>query len=214
MMSPGLVACPLGMFSVAGTTASRLAGIPSSAIAATASITAAPPDMSIFISCMAAEGLIEIPPESKVTALPTSASSGPSPSIRIEISFGGWSVPAETACEAAHAALHHLVAVHHLDADRIVGGGDLQRPLGEVGGGGDVGGQVLQLTGAVGRLGGDAGDLGALGQLRVAQQRQRLDLGWRGLVALLLGVGVGLEAVEAVGGQHGALDQRGRELLV
>ena len=53
--------------------------------------------MSIFISCMAAEGLIEIPPESKVTALPTSASSGPSPSIRIEISFGGCSVPAETA---------------------------------------------------------------------------------------------------------------------
>ena len=35
--------------------------------------------MSIFISCIFAEGLIEIPPVSKVTALPTSASSGPPP---------------------------------------------------------------------------------------------------------------------------------------
>ena len=79
MMSPGLVAVPLGMFSVEGTTATRSSGRPSSAIAATASSTAAPPDMSIFISSIFAEGLIEIPPVSKVTALPTSPSVGPEP---------------------------------------------------------------------------------------------------------------------------------------
>ena len=67
------------MFSVDGTTLSSRTGSPSRAIAAVASITADPPDMSIFISCIFAEGLIEIPPESKVTALPTSASSGPPP---------------------------------------------------------------------------------------------------------------------------------------
>ena len=35
--------------------------------------------MSIFISCMPDEGLIEIPPLSKVTALPTSPIRGPEP---------------------------------------------------------------------------------------------------------------------------------------
>ena len=79
MMSPGLIALPLGMFSVAGITATRSSSSPSSAIAATASSTAAPPDMSIFISCIPAEGLIEIPPLSKVTALPTSPIRGPPP---------------------------------------------------------------------------------------------------------------------------------------
>ena len=76
-MSPGFTDRPLGMFSVAGTTAVIVAGIPSSAIAAIASITAAPPDMSNFISCIFAEGLIEMPPVSKVTALPTKPRCGP-----------------------------------------------------------------------------------------------------------------------------------------
>ena len=70
-MSPGLTAWPLGMFSVDGTTAVSVTGRPSRAMPATASITAAPPDMSNFISCIFEEGLIEIPPVSKVTALPT-----------------------------------------------------------------------------------------------------------------------------------------------
>jgi hypothetical protein len=65
------------MFSVEGTTAVMVAGTPSSAMAAVASMTAAPPDMSNFISCIFAEGLIEIPPVSKVTALPTNARWGP-----------------------------------------------------------------------------------------------------------------------------------------
>jgi hypothetical protein len=65
------------MFSVDGTTAVMVAGTPSSATAPIASMTAAPPDMSNFISCIFAEGLIEIPPVSKVTALPTNARCGP-----------------------------------------------------------------------------------------------------------------------------------------
>ena len=40
-------------------------------------MTAAPPDMSNFISCIFAEGLIEIPPVSNVTALPTKPRCGP-----------------------------------------------------------------------------------------------------------------------------------------
>ena len=79
MMSPGLIAVPEGMFSVEGTTAIRSTARPSSAIAATASSTAAAPDMSIFISCMPADGLSEMPPVSKVTPLPTSPRVGPEP---------------------------------------------------------------------------------------------------------------------------------------
>ena len=79
MMSPGRIERPEGMFSVEGTTATMSRSMPSSAIAPIASITAAPPDMSIFISCMPADGLIEMPPESKVTALPTMPSTSPDP---------------------------------------------------------------------------------------------------------------------------------------
>ena len=79
MMSPGLTAVPLGMFSVEGMTARMLIGTSSFAIAETASRTAAAPDMSIFISCIPADGLIEMPPESKVTPLPTSPRVSPSP---------------------------------------------------------------------------------------------------------------------------------------
>ncbi len=42
-----------------------------------ASSTAAPPHMSNFMSAILAPGLIEMPPESKVTALPTKPSTGP-----------------------------------------------------------------------------------------------------------------------------------------
>jgi hypothetical protein len=38
-----------------------------------AAMTPAPPDMSYFISCMFSAGLIEMPPESNVSPLPTSA---------------------------------------------------------------------------------------------------------------------------------------------
>ncbi len=42
-----------------------------------ASITAAPPDMSNFISAIFAPGFSEMPPLSNVTALPTKPSTGP-----------------------------------------------------------------------------------------------------------------------------------------
>ena len=72
----------LAASSVAGTVATRSIGNPSSAMAATASRTAAAPDMSIFISCIPDAGLIEIPPESKVTPLPTSPMVSPEPPPR------------------------------------------------------------------------------------------------------------------------------------
>ena len=75
-MSPGLTARPSSMFSVAPTRPITRTGAWSSASAPTASITAAPPHMSNFISCIPAAGLSEIPPESNVTALPISAISG------------------------------------------------------------------------------------------------------------------------------------------
>ncbi len=78
-MSPGFIADPLIVFSVEPTTASTRTGSSSSAIARRRPSTAAPPDMSNFISCMLAAGLIERPPVSWVTALPTRPSSGPSP---------------------------------------------------------------------------------------------------------------------------------------
>ncbi len=59
------------MFSDAAATVSTRTGRPSSAIAPVASITAAPPAMSPFMSSMCSEGLSEIPPVSKVIALPT-----------------------------------------------------------------------------------------------------------------------------------------------
>ncbi len=76
-MSPGLIDRPLGRFSVAPTTAISFTASPRLAIAPTASTTAAPPDMSNFISAIFAPGFSEMPPLSKVTALPTKPSTGP-----------------------------------------------------------------------------------------------------------------------------------------
>ena len=70
-MSPGLTAWPLGMFSVAPSTLTTRTGRPSRAIAPVASSTAAAPDMSNFISLIFSAGLIEMPPVSNVTPLPT-----------------------------------------------------------------------------------------------------------------------------------------------
>ena len=79
--SPGRTALPLIMFSVAPTTASTRTGASSSASAAIASITAAPPHMSNFMSAIELAGLIASPPLSNVTALPIIASRGvPAPS--------------------------------------------------------------------------------------------------------------------------------------
>ena len=78
--SPGLVAEPLGMFSVIG--AHAVTGIrpPRAAMASTAASTAAAPPMSVFIVSMPVAGLRERPPESKVIPLPTRARWGTRPS--------------------------------------------------------------------------------------------------------------------------------------
>ena len=75
-MSPGLIARPPGMFSVAGTTPITRIGALSSAIARMAQATAAPPAMSSFIRSMPSAGLIEMPPVSNVMPLPTRPSTG------------------------------------------------------------------------------------------------------------------------------------------
>ena len=59
------------MFSQEATTLRTRTGRPRSAIAPVASITAAPPAMSPFMSSIFSEGLSEIPPVSNVIALPT-----------------------------------------------------------------------------------------------------------------------------------------------
>ena len=73
-MSPGRKLEPLGMFSTAPTTATTRTCRPSSAIAPMAATTAPPPAMSPFMSSMYSRSLIEMPPVSKVTPLPTSPS--------------------------------------------------------------------------------------------------------------------------------------------
>ena len=70
-MSPGLNAQASCTFSVEATTAIARTGRPSSAIAPIPSITAAPPAMSPFMSCIRSGGLSETPPESNVIAFPT-----------------------------------------------------------------------------------------------------------------------------------------------
>ena len=70
--SPGLTARPLGMFSQAGIRPTTLTAGLSSASAAKVPSTLAAPPMSNFISSISAAGLIEMPPVSKVTPLPTS----------------------------------------------------------------------------------------------------------------------------------------------
>ena len=80
-MSPGLVARPLGMFSHAGTTPTRLIGSSSVATALNVPSTLAAPLMSNFISSIAGGGFSEMPPVSNVTPLPTSAV-GASPRAR------------------------------------------------------------------------------------------------------------------------------------
>ena len=74
--SPGFCALPAGMFSVARTMPMTFTLGLSSAIARMAPIIAAPPAMSYFIFSMPSLGLIEMPPVSKVTPLPTNPSTG------------------------------------------------------------------------------------------------------------------------------------------
>ena len=65
--SPGLTAFPEGIFSQSGTNPIILTGQSSWAKAITVATTQAAPPMSPFIEAIPTDGLIEIPPVSKVT---------------------------------------------------------------------------------------------------------------------------------------------------
>ena len=97
--SPGLLALPSGMFSVAGTTPTTLMAGAISATAAITPSTLAAPVISNFISSIAGPGFSEMPPESKVTPLPTSTM-GLAPSSRPlysrVMSFALWREPRVT----------------------------------------------------------------------------------------------------------------------
>ncbi|MNV73244.1 hypothetical protein D3C71_1663820 [compost metagenome] len=69
--SPGFTARPSGMFSHAGIKPTTLIAGCSSANARKVPSTLAAPHMSNFISSISAEGLMEMPPVSKVIPLPT-----------------------------------------------------------------------------------------------------------------------------------------------
>ena len=71
--SDGRCAVPDGMFSARQSQPVTATGRPSRAAASTVCSTAAAPAMSDFMASMPAAGLIEMPPESKVMPLPTSA---------------------------------------------------------------------------------------------------------------------------------------------
>src|SRR3546814_11047086 len=75
--SPGRCAVPDGMFSTRATTPTALTFALRPASAANVPITAPAPPISHFISSMPADGLIEIPPVSKQTPLPTKATGLP-----------------------------------------------------------------------------------------------------------------------------------------
>ena len=72
-MSPGRDACPPGMFSTAGATASSGSPGARRETVAMAAITVQAPILSIFISSIRSAGLMLMPPESKQTPLPTIA---------------------------------------------------------------------------------------------------------------------------------------------
>ncbi len=89
-----------GMFSAEGISATRFSGSFSAAAASMMPSTASPPILSHFISSICALGLIEMPPVSKVTALPMSARGAffaPAPRYSSAISRGGWAEPWPTA---------------------------------------------------------------------------------------------------------------------
>ena len=99
-MSPGLIALPPGMFSVAGMMPTTFNGRRMSAAALTAPSTLAAPHMSNFISSISPAGLMEMPPVSNVMPLPTSATGGASrlpPLYSRMMNLGGWWLPRATA---------------------------------------------------------------------------------------------------------------------
>ena len=119
--------------------------------------------------------------------------------------------PLRHGLEPAHPLGDDLLPAEDLDGHRVVLVGDRLRATGQIGGGDDVGRQVLKLAGEVLGLGPDAGGLDRIGDAAriAADQRQVLEALGLAVVVVLLG----LEPIELVGGEDRALDQRVRDGL-
>ena len=84
--------------------------------------------MSYFMSSMFCAGLIEMPPVSKVTPLPTSTTGAPSaPLYSSAMKRGSSALPCATASSAPIFSLHDRGLVEHGDAEAMARG-DLRRP--------------------------------------------------------------------------------------
>ena len=159
-MSPGRVECGPGMFSTAGATASR--GVPGArrATVFAAARTVQAPALSIFISSIRSEGLMEMPPESKQTPLPTiarwrpSASFSPFPARADDDHPRRVVAAAADRHEHAHAHLGRTLVVDHVDPQVVLLGhcpGFLCEDLGRD----VVRGTVREVAGLVGALADD-----------------------------------------------------------
>ena len=150
--------------------------------------------MSIVISSMPAAGLIEMPPVSKTTPLPTSAkgAASPPPFHCMTTTLDGLSDPCPDREQRAHPERFELGLLQHLDLDPEIAQAD--QPVGELGGGQHVGGLADQVAGEEhplrlrrerreGRLGGGrVADLEAHRPVR----RRRIGLG-RAIVGEVVG---------------------------
>ena len=138
-MSPGRCALGPTIFSTLGITPVTGMGGLSSAMARMAPITAAPPHISYFMRSIFSEGLIEMPPVSKVTALPTSPRfvlpgglCAPDGSVRT-INAGGSALPCDDAQNGSHPEFPHARFVQHFKSQPAFLG-HLFGALGEHGG--------------------------------------------------------------------------------
>ena len=123
-MSPGRCALPSGMFSTSPTMPTAFTFALRSASVRISPETAAAPPMSPFMSSMPAAGLIEMPPVSKTTPLPTKATgltfSRP-PRQRMTTTRGGRSEPCDTPSSAPIFCLRRSGFAQNLHLDAELG---------------------------------------------------------------------------------------------
>ena len=113
--------------------------------------------MSIFISCILPEGLMEIPPVSNVTALPTNAEAGAAAVVAQHDEARLLMRALRHRLEAAHRAACDLVGPERLALETLDLADPPERVLGQRHRREVVGRQVLQVTRRVLVLGDDVG---------------------------------------------------------
>ena len=155
-MSPGRCARLPGMFSTQGMKAVTASGGFNWAMARMAPIMAAPPDISYFIFSMPSEGLMEMPPVSKVTPLPTrprcAAEAACLRPVADDDERGRLGAALRHAEQRAHAEAFEVAAFQYLALEPLLlrhlarGGSHFQRRQ-------EVGGLVRQRAGEVLGLG-------------------------------------------------------------